>query len=31
LGDFGVTADPEIPVVQQDRAYTSPIWYTPGG
>jgi hypothetical protein len=27
---FGVTMDPKVPVVEQQRAYTSPIWYTPG-
>jgi len=26
---FGLDLDDEVPVVQQDRAYTSPIWYTP--
>ena len=26
---FGVTMDPKIPMVEQQRAYTSPIWYTP--
>jgi hypothetical protein len=29
---FGVKDLPEeVPVITQDRAYTSPIWYTPGG
>ena len=27
---FGITMDPKIPMVEQQRAYTSPIWYTPG-
>jgi hypothetical protein len=27
---FGVTMDPKVPMVEQQRAYTSPIWYTPG-
>jgi hypothetical protein len=26
---FGVKMGDEVPMVQQDRAYTSPIWYTP--
>jgi hypothetical protein len=26
---FNVTLDPKIPTVTQERAYTSPIWYTP--
>jgi hypothetical protein len=26
---FGVAMDPKIPMVEQQRAYTSPIWYTP--
>ena len=27
---FGVTMPAEIPMFGQERAYTSPIWYTPG-
>jgi hypothetical protein len=27
---FGVTMPPEVPMKGQERAYTSPIWYTPG-
>ena len=26
---FGVEMDAEVPMVTRDRAYTSPIWYTP--
>ena len=27
---FGIQMPKEVPMTQQDRAYTSPIWYTPG-
>ena len=27
---FGITMPPEVPMKGQERAYTSPIWYTPG-
>ena len=26
---FSITMDPDIPMVHQERGYTSPIWYTP--
>jgi len=26
---FGVTMPPEVPMITQERAYASPIWYTP--
>jgi len=27
---FGITMPKEVPMFGQERAYTSPIWYTPG-
>ncbi len=27
---FGITLPSEVPMITQERAYTSPIWYTPG-
>ena len=26
---FGITMRPEVPMTVTDRAYTSPVWYTP--
>jgi hypothetical protein len=26
---YGIKIDPEVPMITQERAYTSPIWYTP--
>jgi len=26
---YGITMAPEVPMITQERAYTSPIWYTP--
>jgi hypothetical protein len=26
---FNVKMDPKVPMITQERAYTSPIWYTP--
>ena len=27
---YGITMPKEVPMKTQERAYTSPIWYTPG-
>jgi hypothetical protein len=27
---YGITMDDEVPMITQERAYTSPIWYNPG-
>jgi hypothetical protein len=28
---YGITMPSEVPMITQERAYTSPIWYTPNG
>ena len=28
---YGIKMPPEVPMITQERAYTSPIWYTPEG
>ena len=28
---FGITMPKQVPLSHQERAYTSPIWYTPAG
>ncbi len=27
---FGIKMTPNVPMTTEERAYTSPIWYTPG-
>jgi hypothetical protein len=27
---FGIKMTPDVPMIVTDRAYTSPVWYSPG-
>ena len=29
MSAYGITIPDEVPMITQERAYTSPIWYTP--